>query len=109
MTTMTAERRPTMDFDLVRKVAVPVVVRTNHHFVIGTYHSRPAIRLIDDLINVERFLALTEATVFDESGRLCYRAKFISISREHVEWIIPKSEMEDKSNARQGASGPLEG
>jgi hypothetical protein len=106
MTTITTERRPNLDFDLVRKTPVPVVVRTNHHFIIGNFFIRPAIRLIDEFINGERFIALTDATVFDVNGRLCYRTKFITISREHVEWVIPKGEMEEKTNVRQGATGP---
>lgn len=106
MTTINTERRQTADFALVRKTPTPVIVRTNHHFVIGNYHARPAIRVIDDLMNGERFLAITDATVFDTNGRLCYRTKFMIISREHVEWIIPKSELEEKANVRQGANGP---
>lgn len=106
MTSINTERRQTAEFDMVRKAPVPVVVRTNHHFVIGNYHTRPAIRLIDDIMNCERFLAITDATVFDTNGRLCYRTKFIVISRDHVEWVIPKNELEEKANVRQGATGP---
>jgi hypothetical protein len=106
MTSINTDRRPNTDFDMVRKTAVAVVVRTNHHFIIGNFHTRPAIRVIDEMINGERFFAITDATVFDTDGRLCYRTKFMTISREHVEWMIPKSDLEEKANVRQGASGP---
>lgn len=101
----TKELRPILNFDLVNKVAIPVVIRTEHHYLLGNLYCRPKIRLIDDFMNSEKFWAVTNVIVVDGSGKICYRSKFIIISRDKVEWVIPRSELVEKAAVKNGAPG----
>jgi len=75
--------------DVVSKEAVPVTIQTLTHRVHGRIHLRPGERMKDEINQSELFLAVTEATIYDFSGKILAQGEFLAINREHVVWILP--------------------
>ena len=65
---------------------------------LGDFHYRPRLRLIDELISGDQYLAITDATVYDKSGRVRFRSNFLSVNRDHIVLIIPWEEMITKKD-----------
>ena len=82
--------------DKIHKEIVPVVIQSRNDVILGNVHIRPALRMLDELINSEQFLAVTDATVYDRSGVAKFRTKFMTVNKEHVVFIIPRDEMESR-------------
>lgn len=75
----------------VAKDTVQALVRTTDHLVVGHVYVRPDRRLKDEL-NAEagRFLAITNATVYDETGdHQLYQTSFLLVSYAQVILIGP--------------------
>ena len=79
--------------DIVSKEAVPVIIRTVTHEIRGLLHIRPGERLTDEINQGEYFFAVTEATIFDDSGEELYRCDFFSVNRDYIVWILPESQL----------------
>jgi len=79
--------------DVVTKVAIPAIIQTATLCIHGNVHARPDQRVKDVLDVDEKFLAVTNATVYSPEGQVLYHAKFISIQRSQIIWIIPESEI----------------
>jgi hypothetical protein len=84
--------------DKIEKVAKRVVLQTLNDVILGDFHYRPRLRLIDELISGDQYLAITNATVYDKSGRVRFRSNFLSVNRDHVVLIIPWEEMITKKD-----------
>jgi hypothetical protein len=80
--------------DKIDKVAKKVVLQTSSEVILGDFHYRPRLRLIDELISGDQYLAITNAIVYDKSGRVRYKARFLSVNRDHIVMIIPWDEIE---------------
>lgn len=81
--------------DKVDKTAVASVIRTEDELIMGYLHVRPIVRMLDELLNAEKFIAVTDATVFDGEGNTLFRTKFMAVNRESVVYIIPREEIID--------------
>jgi hypothetical protein len=79
--------------DKVNKVALPVAIQTVQDLIVGEIYVRPVVRVIDDLIHADQFLAITNAVVHDKTGSIRYRSDFMIINRDHIVFLIPKQEM----------------
>ncbi len=79
--------------DIISKIAVPVTIQTTVHRVHGNIHVRRDQRLKDELDIGEQFLAVTEADVLADDGKVLYQCKFISIRRAQIVWVIPDGEL----------------
>ena len=79
--------------DKIEKVAKRVVLQTLNDVILGDFHYRPRLRLIDELISGDQYLAITNATVYDKAGRARFKSKFLSVNRDHIVLIIPWDEM----------------
>jgi len=81
--------------DIIQKVAVSAIIQTVIHRIEGTIHVRPDERIKDELDRDELFIAVTDAKVYDETGKIVQEADFISVRRTQVVWVIPQEEKDD--------------
>lgn len=75
--------------DVVKKDAVKANIQTTVHRIEGLLHISAGKRVKDELDEKERFLAVTDALVFDQNGKTLFNAEFMTIARDQVVWIIP--------------------
>jgi hypothetical protein len=73
--------------------AVPVIIQAERTRIEGRVHVRSGGRIKDELNKPEQFLAVTDAIVFDASGKFLYEVEFLAVNRDHVIWIIPEAEI----------------
>jgi hypothetical protein len=76
--------------DVISKTPVSALVQTTTHLIEGNIHVRHDERIKDELGRTEKFLALTDASVFDAAGNVLYKTKFIAIQSEQIVWVLPK-------------------
>lgn len=74
----------------VTKQPILSVIQLPDYRISGLIHIRPEDRLKDELDKDELFLAVTEATVFDNSNQPLYTTSFMAINRRQILWIIPE-------------------
>jgi hypothetical protein len=79
--------------DIITKVTVPAIIQTATQRIHGNIHVRGDQRLKDELDANEKFLAVTDATVYSFDGQVLYQCKFVSIQRAQIVWVIPESEL----------------
>jgi hypothetical protein len=80
--------------DVIPKETMPVVIQTLTHRVEGKFHVGSGIRLKEELNNPESFLAITDATVYSDSGVQLYQSNFLVVNRDQIVWVIPTAELE---------------
>lgn len=89
--------------EVITKEAVAVMIQTHSFRIRGHIYIRPENRLIDELNQSDRFLALTNVVVLNLDGEILKRAEFLSINRDHIIWIVPAQDLiEDRASG--GAS-----
>jgi len=76
--------------EYVSKNAVNAVIQTLTHRINGKIFIRVGERVSDELNQSDKFLAVTEATIFDNAGDLSYKCDFITVNRDHIIWIMPE-------------------
>ncbi|MCC7129227.1 MAG: hypothetical protein B6D39_05860 [Anaerolineae bacterium UTCFX2] len=79
--------------DIVNKEPVQVIIQTETNVVRGKIHLAPESRLKDEINSLDRFFAVTDAVVYNSSGKEMYRCNFISLNREKIIWILPEAEL----------------
>ncbi len=84
--------------DVISKNPVDVLVQTTTGLIQGTVHIRKEERLKDELDRDEVFLALTEASVFNEAGEIVQENDFIGIHRGQIVWVIPRENEEESQS-----------
>jgi hypothetical protein len=80
--------------DLIKKESVPATIMTVTHKITGTIYVRPDQRIKDELDLDEKFLAITDATVFSPNGDVVAHCGFIAVHRYQIVWVIPDSKLE---------------
>lgn len=78
--------------DIVRKLPVAAVIQTSTHLVRGFVHVRQGERLKNELEHDEKFLAVTDASVFGAGDKVLFTASFMAIQRRQIVWIMPGDE-----------------
>ena len=78
---------------VVSKHPVQVIIQTNQNVIRGTIYIRPDSRVKDDLNNSERFLAVTNAVVYNGQNEELYHTGFLVINTSHIIWVIPEEEI----------------
>src|SRR5262245_60107487 len=93
----------------VAKQHIWAAVRTLDQLVVGELHVRPQKRLKDELnLSNERFLALTDARVYDAEGTtLLYRTSFMLISNAHIVSVAPIEKMQNGPDTRWNLQLPV--
>ncbi|MBK8419529.1 hypothetical protein [Candidatus Villigracilis saccharophilus] len=75
--------------DVVRKLPVSAVIQTSAHLVRGFVHVKDGERLKNELERDEKFLAVTDATVYGADDEVLYTTSFMAIQRSQIIWIMP--------------------
>lgn len=84
--------------DVITKVTVPAIIQTVTQRIHGNIHVRPDQRLKDELDINEKFLAVTDATIYSFDGQVLHQCKFVSVQRTQIVWVIPESEVLGSTN-----------
>ncbi len=100
----------------VSKEPVVALIRTHDYLITGSVYTRPEQRLKDELnSDRERFLAVTEAQVYDPSGeQLLFESSFLLIAYDHIVLITPTDAITATSgdapayNGSNGSNGSKE-
>ncbi len=75
--------------EVVHKEGVKVVIQTRTNKIRATLHKQPDHRMIDRLNKADKFLPLTQVTVFDEFGKQeLHQADFLAINCNEIIWLI---------------------
>lgn len=79
---------------VIPKQPIHVIAQTANNLIRGTVYARPTARLKDEINDgQERFLAVTEATIYDLQNVEQYRASFLLLNIENIIWLIPQDEL----------------
>ncbi len=90
---------------VISKKPVSVIIQTATHQIKGLVYIRPDDRLKNTLDNnTEAYLAVTDATVFSQSGESVYTTGFLAVNRSHIVWILPEEDLNRLSNEEEKAS-----
>jgi len=82
--------------EVIAKETVLSHIQTITHRIQGCVHVRKGGRLSDELNNANLFLAVTDAEIYNLEGELLYTSNFLAINREHIVWLMPLDESQDK-------------
>jgi hypothetical protein len=75
--------------DIVRKLPVSAVIQTVTHLVRGFVHVIQGERLKNELERDEKFLAVTDASIFGADEKVLFTTSFIAIQRSQIVWVMP--------------------
>ncbi|MEA4907591.1 MAG: hypothetical protein GYA17_12605 [Chloroflexi bacterium] len=78
---------------IISKTPVEVYIQLENYHIRGNIHTRPEDRIKDEVNLPERFLAVTDATIFSAQGEALQRTNFIAVNREHILWVVPVSDI----------------
>ena len=85
---------------IVSKDAVPVVLQTLLHRIEGNMFVRQEERVKDALDKSTRFLAVTEAAVFNSQGQRIYETDFLVVNCDQIVWLFPLEENKQQMDER---------
>lgn len=77
------------------KILSHIQTVTDH--IRGCVHVRKGERLSDEINKANLFLAVTNAEIYNLEGEILYTSDFLAINREHIVWLMPIEEPQDKS------------
>jgi hypothetical protein len=83
--------------EIVSKEMVAVIIQTSTNRIHGGIHVRPDQRFKDEINQSELFVAITDATIFDLSGKELFNSNFVAINREQIVWILPEDQIKSKT------------
>lgn len=78
--------------DVIRKTSTKAIIQTTTDLIEGNIHVRRDHRLIDELDNKDNFLAITDAVIYNEDKSVKRMARFLSVNRSHIIWVLPVEE-----------------
>ncbi len=78
---------------VVSKQPVLVTIQTVNNVIRGAIHVRRDARLKDELNDSDRFLAVTEAVVYNLSNEELYHSNFLVLNLDQIVWVIPEEEI----------------
>jgi hypothetical protein len=78
---------------IITKTPVPVIIQTVSHRIEGKIHIRPEERIKDEMDRPEMFLAVTDATIYQQDGTVVISSHFITLNRAQIIWILPVDEV----------------
>jgi hypothetical protein len=85
--------------EVLTKTPKLVTLQTVTHRIHGTAYVHPNDRLKDELNKPEQFLAITDATIYDQKGNILQECRFIAVHRDHIVWVLPDEEIEERKKA----------
>jgi hypothetical protein len=88
--------------EIVTKKPIQAKIQTITHRIEGTTYACQGERLIDELMNENQFLAVTDAVIYDKNDNPLYTCEFLSLNKAHIVWIIPAEETNPSQPRIQG-------
>ena len=82
--------------DVVSKVPVVAWIQTTSQRIRGTVHLHPDNRLLDELNQGPEYLAVTDATVFEQDRE--WKTAFLALHRSQLIWVTPEADMDPPPN-----------
>jgi len=79
--------------DIIRKEAVSIVIQTMTNVIRGKIHVMPGRRFKDEINRLEDFFAITDAVIYNPSGKEIYRCEFLTASKDKIVWIFPEQDL----------------
>ena len=76
--------------DVISKEVVRATIQTLTVRIVGDMHVRPTERFKDEVNKDERFIAVTDAQVFNSRGEVIYQTDFMTVNLDQVVWISPE-------------------
>lgn len=67
----------------------PVIILTGTYRIRGEIALAPDERVTDYVTSAKNFIAVTNAEVRAEDGRIIFNAEFLNVHRDHIEVIAP--------------------
>ena len=85
--------------EVVPKESVAVIIQTTSQHIHGNFHARFDNRLKDELnAATEKFIAVTDVTIFTQDGTELYRSDFMALNRDEIVWLIMNKDENDQTN-----------
>jgi hypothetical protein len=84
---------------VVTKMPISASIQTDNCLVRGLIHIRQGERVKDELNLDETFLAVTDAVIYDQQGKIVRECEFISINRSHIVWLIPDDDFLEEAGS----------
>jgi hypothetical protein len=78
---------------VISKKPYTVIIQTTRQTIRGTIHVRPNERVIDEINNSAKFIAVTDATVVDLDGNMLYQSSFVTLNRDQIIWLLPMDDI----------------
>jgi hypothetical protein len=85
--------------DYVTKKVIRAQIQTLSHYIEGEIYIRIGKRISDEINESDRFIAVTNAVVFDPKGTELFSCNFLAVNRDHIIWLIPE---EEETNSEEG-------
>lgn len=84
--------------EIISKTEIPVTIQTTTNLVRGLMFVKEGQRLSDEINRAGHFLAVVDATIFDNTGEKRYMCEFLAIHRDHIIWLMPDNEDSENKN-----------
>jgi len=78
---------------VISKHPVDVTIQTAQNIIRGAVHVRHDARVKDELNSQDRFLAVTDAVVYNHQQEELYKTSFLVVNIDHIIWVIPEEEL----------------
>lgn len=73
-----------------------VIIQTTTQKIRGDLHVKLDLRLLDEINECSRFLALTNVEILDVDEKILYKTNFLAINTDQIIWILPTDELIEK-------------
>jgi len=83
--------------DIISKKVVRSDIQTVTHHIRGNIHVRTGDRISDEINQPNLFLPVTSAEIYSLDGEKLYTSDFLAVNREHIVWLMPIEEHQDKA------------
>lgn len=75
--------------NVISKDGIKVLLQTRTNKVSGTIHKQKEVRLSDTLNQADRFIALTDVTIYDEKGsKVVDEKSFMAVNLNEIIWLV---------------------
>jgi hypothetical protein len=82
--------------DVISKDLILTHIQTLTHHIRGFVYVRKGERLSDELNQDNLFLAVTSAEIYNPDGEILYTSDFLAVNREHIVWLMPLKDTQEK-------------
>jgi hypothetical protein len=83
--------------EVISKDLILSHIQTQTYHIRGYVHVRKGERMSDELNQTNLFLPVTNAEIHSPEGEILYITDFLVVNREHIVWLMPVEEPQDRS------------